>query len=345
MVTNRQHNLFILSFKEGRLLKKLFVNLFKIIVALAIFFILLEFVSKLLTKDNDAFKRRDTLNSLPKNSVDIMFIGNSHSYTTFNPVEISNITGKTAYNSAMPSQLLDLVWFNFEIELKKQSPKVVVLETFAFQGPSQRDVFNDSNIDSMPFGITKLSAIFSIYKSSKDRFELMSGIYRQHGNWSDSELVNENFNNIVYGKKPSYIESKGFYDIDSKMTSDTVEKLKNLKPSEYVFKARVSDYNKYYFNKIYRECKKRGINLICVMAPMNKNYVEKTDYESVHRGFKALFDSVGVDFIDYNMLYDEVGIKDEDFANESNSSHHVNKYGSKKISEHFSNYLASVIKD
>jgi len=177
-----------------------------------------------------------------------MFIGNSHAYCTFIPKIVEDKTSKTAYNAAMPSQVLDLAWYNLEYMLQRQSPEIIVLEAFAFQKPSERDVFNDSNIDSMRFGKTKLTAIFDIYKSFTNRMELLFKIYRHHGNWTKFELVKENFLSVVNNIEipNGYIESKGFYDLDSVMSSETSDKYKNMKDASYV--AKVTDYNEKLMN-------------------------------------------------------------------------------------------------
>lgn len=307
------------------------------------FLLIAGFVSQLLIEDNDAFKRRNALNALPQNSVDILIIGNSHAFTSLIPEKIQSATGLTTYNAAMPSQVLDLTWYNLELLLQKQSPKLVVLEAFAFQNPSVRDAFNDSNIDSMPFGATKLSAIYNIYKEPKDRYQLLFSIYRQHGNWSNIEVLKKIYNDFKLGKRYTYLDSKGYYELDSRMTPETVAKLKSLEPSQYVYKAKVTDYNKMYFDKIYNACKERGIKLVTVMAPMNKNFVEKTNYDRVHQEFQDLFNSKGVEFVDYNLLYDKINMKDEDFADEAHDAHHVNKYGAAKISDDFAEYLKNYL--
>lgn len=317
------------------------MNKLKIIAFSTLFVFLASFASLLLTDYTDPYHRRSAYDALEKNSVDILMIGNSHSFCTFNPDVLSRVTGLKSFNASMPSQLVDLTWYNLKEQLKSQSPEVIVLEAFTFQGPSPRDIFNDANLDSLGFAPSRFFAIFDLFSNWKDRGELLTKLYRNHINWSDTKILKSNIKRItgMEGNENAYTATKGFYVLEGGMSPEVIGKYRDMKPEEAVFKGKVSDYDIEYFKKILEECKKRNIRVVLTMAPMNKYFIGKLDYKKIYESFSALAKEHGVEYLDYNMLYDEVGLTDADFESVFYNSQHTNVSGAEKVSTHLGKYL------
>ena len=60
---------------------------------------------------------------LPKNSLDMVFLGSSHSYCTFDPENFDSVLGTSSYQLGMPLQHMDSTYFTLLEVLNYQKPK------------------------------------------------------------------------------------------------------------------------------------------------------------------------------------------------------------------------------
>ena len=65
----------------------------------------------------------------PKDTIDVLVIGDSESYTSISPMDLWIRTGATSFNCGQPGQRIQETRFLLKEALKTQSPKVVLLET------------------------------------------------------------------------------------------------------------------------------------------------------------------------------------------------------------------------
>src|SRR5437870_3052083 len=65
-----------------------------------------------------------------KNSIDLLFLGSSHCYRSFNPAIFDEKLGTNSFNMASPSQSPLTSYYVLKEVLKRQSPKIVILEVF-----------------------------------------------------------------------------------------------------------------------------------------------------------------------------------------------------------------------
>ena len=97
-----------------------------------------------------------------KNTIDVVFLGDSECYSTFIPLKIWKEHGITSYVCGTSDQVLS---FSYELlikSMKKQDPKVVVLETNA--------IFRE--VTSTKAFLNKAEGLFSVFKYH-DRWKLM----------------------------------------------------------------------------------------------------------------------------------------------------------------------------
>ena len=66
--------------------------------------------------------------ALEKNTVDLLFIGSSHSYCTFDPQLIDPVLGTYSWQLGTPSQHADTSYYVLQNALETQSPHTVVME-------------------------------------------------------------------------------------------------------------------------------------------------------------------------------------------------------------------------
>jgi hypothetical protein len=66
---------------------------------------------------------------LPKNSVDILFIGNSHNYMTFQPQVVDDLLSMNSYVLGVPGESAVMTYFELNTALRYQHPRIIVFET------------------------------------------------------------------------------------------------------------------------------------------------------------------------------------------------------------------------
>ena len=104
--------------------------------------------------------------ALPENSVDIVFMGNSHAQCAFIPEIIDGILGTNSINLITPSEAIYQTKYEYLEVLRHQDPAAVVIETTVIYGgvnqPDQKPL-QFSFLDSMPFSLRKVQYLLDLY--------------------------------------------------------------------------------------------------------------------------------------------------------------------------------------
>lgn len=304
----------------------------------------MEMIAELLYPQNDIVHNWQSFYSLEKNSLDILIVGSSHAYSSFNPEILRENLNQRAYILASNSQNVTQTYFNVKEALKYQKPKIIILETFGinnnnnWQGENEetpdRDWKKEANIDGMKLGIVKLEAIREQYLPQNWAYALFK-IARCHGNWKDTAQFMSNWE---FRKNGAY-QYDSFRPSQSVMSEETIKKYRKKKEdhSEY----RICEENERYYHKLAELCKENDIELYMIMAPMYEGYIEKINYESRYEKILALAQSEGLEYLDCNKVYHEIGLDETDFEDAYNSYHHLNRQGADKVTD----YVGKVLKD
>ena len=311
-----------------------------IMLILGITFIL-TFINPIFIPYNDIHKRWKHFYDLPQNSIDMLFIGSSHSYTSFNPKIFQKVLGIKSFNLSSNSENISQTYFHLVEALKTQNPKMVVLETFKInpEKGAYSPIMRDSNFESMKMSLNKLQALTVWYKKT-EYFYALFPIIKYHNNWANYSIQH----NIYEEYKKTTNTTDGFDPKAGIMTSETAEKYKKMTPNKSEFV--ISDYAAEYIEKIVKLCEKKKIQILFVNAPMFKEYLKKIDYNSRYKNTKNIIaGKYGKTYIDFNLLYDDLKLTRLDFNNEFNTYHHLNYKGSEKVSLYLSNWIKNNYKD
>lgn len=198
-----------------------------------------------------------------KNTIDILIIGDSESYTSVIPLVLYNKFGFTSYNLGTSDQRIYDTYEHLNLALKNQTPKVVVLETnIIFSGVPKNDLLNHS-----------IEKVFKIFKYH-DRWKHLSisDLEYPNYNWRD---VDKNYPFTTEQKDPEYI-------YDYMIESNEMEK--------------IAVFNLLYLNAIKEVCEKNNIELILMSAPsiLNWNYKK-------HNSILEYANKNKLKFIDFNI--------------------------------------------
>ena len=153
---------------------------------------------------------------LPENSVDIVFLGNSHAQCAFIPELIDEILGTKSVTLITPSEAIYQTKYEYLEVLQYQDPAAVVIETTVIYGgvnqPDQKPT-QFSFIDSMPNSIRKVQYLLDLY-SFGDLIRYMFPFLRQHTNWKSPFLMINKINDLPdKNDQPVEIKDQGYYQL------------------------------------------------------------------------------------------------------------------------------------
>ncbi len=288
-------------------MKKHLLNFVKAVCFLVVLSLVLSLASKYITPKNNTAEegmydpKTHAFVSEPKNSFDVLVIGNSDARCGFSPNELWNEFGYTSYvageNHQTPAMMYNLLC-QF---LKNQSPKVVIIETdifFAtakFQSRTERDV---ESVIEKAFPITRNHDLWKKY-SLKEL--LTPPDYRNH------EFIKGQ--SISVEVKP---DKKGERKPNKKV----------IVPPDVMF----------YMEFVLNKCEKEGIKVFFVELPTTTSW-----NLSRHYATKAYADKHGITFLDMQVNMQELGF---DFKTDTkDAGNHLNYDGAKKATKIIGDYL------
>lgn len=289
-------------------MKKIIKRIVSCVLFVAILLGLLQ-VSSLIfqPKSNDKasgihYPRANGFFSEPKDSIDTVFIGDSEVYHSFIPLNIWRDYGITSYDVSSPSQKLVYSMEFLKKTFENQSPKIVFLETNA--------IFRKSYLEDE---IT--------YKA-----EQIFPVFRYHDRWKNLQL--KDFSATV--EYTANENNKGYYFTKkSKPATDKAIK-EYMKYSDV--SAPILSTNRKYLNGIAKFCKNHGAKLVLISTPSTKNW----NYQR-HNTMEAISKDLGVDYIDTNLLRDDIPI---DWKKDTkDKGDHLNYNGAVKLTDYVGKYL------
>ena len=308
--------------------KKLFKYIFFIMLLLFLFnrAVLLFYPS------NDITHTWQHFYTLERGRTELLIVGNSHAYASFDPDIILEMTGKNSYILASNSQNIAQTYFNVKEALHYQHPDTIILEAFALDDNNNwrygetfdKDWKKESNIDGMRLGLCKLEAVKEQYLPENWSYALLP-IARCHGNWANIDTVVSNIFFLTEGNRQ-------YSSFHPSVTSMSDEIKAQYDGAEYNPVAKtISETNIVYFHKLARLCREEDITLYLVMAPMYDGYIRSVNYDGYADKITELADSEGLLYLDCNKHYVEIGLTAQDFEDLYTSYHHLNKGGADKV--------------
>ena len=286
-------------------MKKVFRNIICSVLFLSILSVLLMTASAIMKPG-----KRAGVNSLEdpltngvlaerKNTVDVLFLGDSECYSTFIPLKIWNDHGITSYVCGTTEQVLSFSYELLTKAEKKQNPKTVVLET--------NTVFRE--VTNTKAFINKAEGLFSVFKYH-DRWKNL-----QPKSWqiNENKIYDERSKGYLFNTIVNAASTQGYMTpTDEKETIPT----DNVK----------------YVKKIRDYCRKNGAELVLVSVPSTKNW----NYAK-HNAIAELSENLGIEYVDMNTLQKEIPIDWKTETRDKGD--HLNYYGAVKATSYMGKYL------
>ena len=253
--------------------------------------------------------------ALPKNSVDVLFLGSSCAYCGFDAPTIAEETGKGVFTMASSSAETYDIYYMLQEALRFQSPSTVVLEmdTITFEVFSY-DVVYKRTYDNMRWSSVKLEALKERNKHLYKPEALLNRfvpLIDYHSRWKELTAIDfapEHFRSVELGFVPCDIVGE---DLSHNLFEQTGEVV-------------IDETSIEYLDKIVSLCREKGIKLVLMRVPLitwNRSWSEAV---------RSLAEERGLPYIDYNEPenYMRVGIVD---TKDWRDAYHLNKYGARKF--------------
>lgn len=235
----------------------------------------------------------------PPNSIDVVVVGDSESYSSISPLLIWKNTGYTSYVCGSGKQYLSYSKTLLERAFQTQSPKLVILETLCIyrQIPSKTVVM--------------------------DEVSRYLPILRYHDRWKSVTKLS-----LDSSSNSSYTTPYKGYRYNAKVspadTSSYMAEANNV--------AQIPLLNRLLVEQIQQMCEDHGAKLLLLSTPSTVNW----NYQK-HNGIQALADELGLEYIDLNTMPQQVPI--DWSTDTYDRGDHLNHSGCIKVTEFLSKYL------
>lgn len=254
---------------------------------------------------------------------DVMGFGSSHMYCTVNPLALWEAEGIPSYLLTSQQQPPCVTYYYIKEALKTQTPKVVLLETYMFTFPSgnyDEGVFHDA-IDFLKPSKNRIDLIKELVPK-EERKNYYFPFLKYHTRWE--ELTDKDFDNS-YLEKKDWLKGYVFLKEGKPQSIDsTIAKSEIRNP--------IPEENLKYLNKIVQLSKEKNFKLVFISAP----YSVTEEEQGVLNSIGDFAGENGIDFIDFNKLFDDIQLDDEtDFFDGG----HTNAYGADKVTKYLAKYL------
>lgn len=330
--------------------KKYSFIIIKLIAFLIILSVILmyigEYFESISDKNQSSTYAKQALNTFynEKKQVDLVFLGSSHSYCTFDPEYFDQHTSYYSYQLGTPLQHPDTSYYMLKEILNYQRPKIVVFEIYwdmlddAFE-LKQADMLLTA-VHNNPLKKEYIKNVFPLNEKIKYYFKPIR--YQQDAfayfNKNLTDFVNQyKINNAEPAENGvEFYRDRGFLYtekiIPPKEFNETNQFL-HLDGDKWT----INNSQKKYIINLKQLCDENDIDLYFVTAPIanvSMEYIK--NYDIIHNTISEFSKSLGVDYIDYNNINkDEKLLVNEDFYDDA----HLNNNGAVIVQKHFVSWL------
>lgn len=292
-----------------------------VLVSLVSVFVICERV--LMLKSEDGIEQMKSFYLQEEDTVDVLLVGSSHIYCNVNTGELWDTYGMSAFNLGGAEQPYWNSYYFIKEALKTQRPKAIVLSVtipgIRFD-EYQSEVWLTTNLYGMHWNKNRIdnNKVSALPESFWRILIPMNTIHGRYTDLKKDDFVDKNYN-IAY---------KGFDYRATIVPFDTPDISGVTEMTPMIEKQEI------YLRKIIELTKEENIPLLLVSVP----YVVSEDAQKVYNYEFEIARQEGVDFIDFNKCYDEMGL---DFRTDMAEELHLNIDGGIK----FTRYLGQCLKD
>ncbi len=260
-----------------------------------------------------------------EDTVDVIMMGTSHVHCNVNTALLWEKYGIAAYDYSGAEQPLWMTYFYLRELYKYQNPEVIVLDLYAPARLKEDYQYQRiaENIYGMRFSLNKMEML-AVSVEQERMLDYFPSFAVYHSRYDD--LQEKDFENFFWNGK----EKEAFKGYTPYWDTWVQEEPKLAEQGA----DGLTEKSERYLRKIIAYTKKKGTDLIFIVAPYIITETDKQTYNQIAR----IAEEEEIPFIDYNEYYQEIGL---DFQNDFNDDSHLNYWGSCKFTDYLGNFLVS----
>jgi len=298
---------------------------------------------------NSYNKRRfDDFYATPHGLIDMLFIGSSHSYCTFDP-ENFDAAGIESFQLGMPLQLMDGSYFTLLEALNYQRPAAVVLDLYwyvlemDYDGKQMEmfiDVCRNDEINRRYFAeATPINEkVKQFFRPVRFQADFMAYVNKKAQNVIGYRLgLTRTAQASPEGRE--YYRGRGYYAYEYIMTDAQREEIA-AKPLLDMRGWRMANRQRRYLERFVALCAESEIKLIFTTAPVSPvQFGRMANYGEFHEQIAEVAGKNGIPYLNFNLNMEEAGLNDDKLFMDAG---HLNDAGVKIANAFFLRWLAGL---
>ena len=268
-------------------------------------------------------------------NIEILFLGSSHTYRSYNPYMVTKMCGAKAFNAGSSSQLLDGSYFMLKEVAKTNDIDTVYLDTY-FSVLNSKSSKNDWSVYLLTDYAKQSMDKFLYLWNSGGVESLLDGYITVRRNYKNRNFINNlnsrksevgDYSTITY-ENEAYL-GDGFVYSYEVIDGAKVDFSRNIDLSG---DRPTSDFADKWLIKIVDFCKEKGINLVFVDQPMPKELLNNVKGYDNYVEYMYKFSMMhNIPYMNFNCYKNGLDLGLENFKD----TDHLNGTGAMKYTEVF----------
>ena len=269
-----------------------------------------------------------------KDKLSIVFFGNSHTYSSFDPRIFEIELGVNSINLGGPAQRLISTQVLADMVLSETKPDLAVVTIFSLSLDEENNedfkLSQLKTLDYIPLTLEKAEAIFEVNKTN-ELLMTFSETLRYHSNWHDISLKQRSF-----PFRPNSDNYNGFNTTRATYDAKTYSYFEKKYKKDTVQVTTLSTKEQMRIDNLIALFKKNHVPVLFVNAPSDA-YELSITHKTYSLAIASYLKSKGQQFLDFNTIKKALGLNKTHYRNPN----HLNTNGAISVSH----YLARYIKD
>lgn len=309
--------------------RKTVFNIIKIVVFSILLIFLLTRIAYVV-RDKEYASVQDNFRAFPKDSADIVFIGQSHCFCSIDPNILADEYGIESFMLATSAQTVPMSYYAAMEAIEMQHPDKIVMEVAycANDFRTVEDGMTHAFFDGMPHCKARKLAMEDLL-GEDERFYMNVNFALYHSRWKD--LKEADYRNNLMTPRGEFYSTDVFPNWDYPIVS----------PDE---KEEMPEEMKIYMQKLADLCKSENVELILFCAPFglqDNTDDRREDLMYRQRVFNSIYDFADANGIRYYNLFNEInGLYAYGLDNSTDwkDSQHLNVSGQAKLTRYMADH-------
>lgn len=261
--------------------------------------------------------------------LDMVYVGASAAYTSWQPLKAWNDCGFTSYTYATGGLPAESLKHYMEEVLKTKNPELFVVDarTFLLWDENATAKIRYGS-DSMDYSLNRFSLVkdfldYRTVEEKDDRLSYYLQIVKYHSNYKSVLAGEENWN-LIHNRKSSkykgwtFMEYHAPLEVPQDFETDQCEELR--------------EENRRILDNLLAYCREKELRVLFVVYPYAIGKEDQKQYNTM----KRVVEEAEFDFLNANLYYEEMNL---DFQTDFNDRNHLNCFGAEKYTEFLEKYL------